>query len=237
MGTIGYGYGSEWHFLRYLGYHRHSLNKAIEDTISNDTGRNDVKVADWIDFDFQNQPEDGLHRDKEWVGLSFLPSNLPIHKEWANFWPPKKNHRNQQNWDAVGYVQVDSQNEILLVEAKAHVEELKSPCKAESQGGLPMITNALNDVKRYYGVKDSIDWLKPYYQYANRLAVLYFLNTHNIPARLIFIYFMGDDYPSKICPKNNDEWRKYLNDMYNTLGLGDKLPLQRVHNIFPPVLI
>lgn len=22
MGTIGYGYGSEWHLLRYLGYHQ-----------------------------------------------------------------------------------------------------------------------------------------------------------------------------------------------------------------------
>ena len=31
MGKIGYTYGSEWHLLRYLGYHRNELNRQIEE--------------------------------------------------------------------------------------------------------------------------------------------------------------------------------------------------------------
>jgi hypothetical protein len=230
MGTIGYGYGSEWHLLRYLGYHHHTLNEAIENTIRNDAVGKNVKVLGWKEIEFQDRPNHSLHRDKEWIGISFLPSDLLIHQKWEEFWPQTGN---QQNWDAVGYVQIDSEKEILLVEAKANVEELNSECGAKPQGGLQKIKNALNGAKKYYNIVESIDWLKPYYQYANRLAALYFLNTHNISARLIFIYFMGDYYPGKICPQDENEWRNRLKDMYDKLGLKRNLP--KVHNIFLPV--
>lgn len=32
MGKMGNGYGSEFHLLRYLGYHRHDLNREVEKT-------------------------------------------------------------------------------------------------------------------------------------------------------------------------------------------------------------
>ena len=48
MGRLGYTYGSEWHLLRFLGYHRNELNRRIEDIIPGDQ----VKVINWIDFHF-----------------------------------------------------------------------------------------------------------------------------------------------------------------------------------------
>jgi hypothetical protein len=42
----------------------------------------------------------------------------------------------------------------------------------------------------------SIPMDRQYYQYANRLAVLHFLNAiANVPARLLHIYFTGDVFP------------------------------------------
>lgn len=45
MGKMGNGYGSEFHLLRYLGYHRQELNRAIE----KETGG---LVTEWLDFAF-----------------------------------------------------------------------------------------------------------------------------------------------------------------------------------------
>ena len=45
MGTIGYGYGSEWHLLRYLGYHRHYLSQEILNMIGGE-------ILQWLDFKF-----------------------------------------------------------------------------------------------------------------------------------------------------------------------------------------
>lgn len=82
MGKMGCGYGSEFHLLRYLGYHRHQLNRAVEE---------------------------------------------------------------QTNGHIVG-LESNSGIAYLLVEAKAHVEELQSSCKAKDankQGGLDKIKDAL----------------------------------------------------------------------------------------------
>jgi hypothetical protein len=83
-------------------------------------------------------------------------------------------------------------------------------------------------------------WLGPYYQYANRLATLYFLTQHNIPSRLVFVYFTGDaarrDKKHVLCPKDKQEWDGYLKMMYEHLGIGGSSELdQRVHQLFLPV--
>ena len=64
MGKIGFGYGSEWHLLRHLGYHREYLSlKTLEVT-----GGNSIE---WLDFGFskENVP---LKDDKEFLGLEFI---------------------------------------------------------------------------------------------------------------------------------------------------------------------
>ena len=36
---------------------------------------------------------------------------------------------------------------------------------------------------------------------ANRIAALYFLQKEKVPHRLLFVYFLGDSFPGKECPR------------------------------------
>jgi hypothetical protein len=228
MGKMGNGYGSEFHLLRYLGYHRHSLNLTIETKSSG-------KVIDWLDFAFGREEK----ADREWRGVDFVDSTRGIKSAHVAFWPQSGN---RPNWDAVGRLESNSGVEYLLVEAKAHVEELRSTCSASGKGGLSAIRNALGETIAAHHFDARVEeWLSPYYQYANRLAHLHFLLKHDIPARLIFIYFCGDDWggrklpsgrPPK-CPKNAQEWTAPLKVMRDRLGLIGRSKLeQRVHSVF-----
>src|SRR5208283_661004 len=132
MGRMGDGYGSEFHLLRYLGYHRHELNREVEKT----TGG---RVTEWLDFAFGGEGKP----DREWKGVDFVDPASGVKSAWLEFWPQSGN---VPNWDAVGRLKSDSGTEYLLVEAKAHVEELQSNCSAKEarrKGGLDKIREAL----------------------------------------------------------------------------------------------
>lgn len=224
---MGAGYGSEFHLLRYLGYHRHRLNRAVE----KETGG---RVSDWLDF----APGDDGKLDGEWKGLNFLESASPK-AAWMKFWPQTGN---VPNWDAVGLLELNSRSEYILVEAKAHVEELKSTCGATTNGGLNTIRKALGETIKANGFAADVEnWLSPYYQYANRLAHLHFLLQHDVPARLVFVYFCGDEWGGKTlngptCPKDARDWEPCLELLHKRLGLSDKSKLEeRVHSVFLPV--
>jgi len=162
MSKIGRGYGSEWHLLRHLGRHRAALNAAV-------LGKTGGEAVRWLDFP---PGPDGEGPDAEWQGLDFLPPDSPAREAWREFWPQTGN---APNWDAVGQLTVADACEWLLVEAKAHTEELVTSCGAKQRGGLPQIRRALEETREAFGADSSADWLLPYYQHANRLAALYFL--------------------------------------------------------------
>jgi len=63
MAKIGYGYGSEWHLLRYLGYHRNYLNQEIDNQLG-------LQVIKWLDFNFSGLTQ-RFKLDDEHKGLSF----------------------------------------------------------------------------------------------------------------------------------------------------------------------
>jgi hypothetical protein len=231
MGTIGHGYGSEFHLLRYLGYHRRDLNHAIEQLISG-------RVVGWLDFRFDARKE-FPHLDSEWRGLEFLGPDSIVQAAWSKFWPQTGN---PPNWDAIGLLQLDWQMEFILVEAKAHIEEVRSDCGAREEGGRNKIRDAFADTIRDHALNASPEqWLTPYYQYANRLATLHFLLKQKVPSRLLFIYFLGDDphsYGSPVtCPKDEQQWREgCLGDVYRQLGISGGSELEgRVHTLFLPV--
>jgi hypothetical protein len=226
MADMGDGYGSECHLLRYLGRHRDCFNDMVRLAIRADAVR-------WLDFHFDPTK---TWQDGERKGVDFLPADHPASLAWSRTWPQRGN---PPNWDAVGVATINGQDEWLLVEAKAHIGEMVSDCQAKEDGGLPAIRAILADLKRDLGVPAERNWLVRYYQFANRLAVLNSLVRNNAPARLLFIYFVGDRRPDGIsCPQNNTAWEQALLDQARWLGLEREHMLSnRVHKLFVPTLM
>ena len=231
MGKIGHGYGSEWHLLRFLGYHRDTFSRQVRAEIGGEE-------LSWLDFKFSHKNK-ACGRDTEYNGLDFI-TDQDVLRNWYAFWPTTGQ---AQNWDAVGRLRLaDGTEEWLLVEAKAHTREIKgNGCSATSPRSIEKIEKALAETKAAFGASSTPleDWMGPYYQYANRLAALYFLMEAYqpaLPARLLFIYFLGDKHKNQDCPRTKDEWKPSIDKMESALGIDHGSPLfGRVHNLFLPV--
>jgi hypothetical protein len=163
----------------------------------------------WLPF---FRVEDG---EREHRALEFLPELTfePLRPSWRDFWP-QRGH--QQSWDAIGTAGTD----WLLVEAKANWPEFCTPPTTAKGDGLKTIENSLGRVRRDLGVSRWFRWTGTYYQYANRLATLWFLREHGVGARLVSVYFTGDRFPDRTpCPASEAEWLALIETRRLTLGL------------------
>jgi hypothetical protein len=211
-----------------MGRHRQLFNQLVLESIGCE------ETIDWLDFGFA--PNE-VWQDAEIKGLGFLDPTE--HKEvldaWAEFWPQRGE---AQNWDAVGVLtHRDGSKEWLLLEAKANLEEVKSDCGANpAKSGWAKISQAFDLTKDALGVSQDADWMTGYYQYANRLAILHFLNQmQSIPARLIMVYFVGDRGDARrTCPADESGWQAALQQQEDHLGLPpDHALADRIHKVFP----
>lgn len=77
------------------------------------------------------------------------------------------------------------------MEAKANVPESVSFCGAKDKNSLDTISASLAETQRWLNCRDPrIDWKCGFYQYANRLAYLYFLREKaQKEAYLVFLHF------------------------------------------------
>jgi hypothetical protein len=144
----------------------------------------------------------------ECIGCESLTEKL------KDFWPSRG-----PQWDALART---NQDRILLVEAKAHGDEMRSSCHAYAERSLGKIGRAIDKTKAQLGVQPDRDWLNGYYQYANRLAHLTFLRESGVDAWLIFLYFVGDEDMEG--PADEAGWKSYLDEAYAHLGLPSKVP-------------
>jgi hypothetical protein len=115
--AIGYGYGSEYHLMRFLGRHRDQLNKCIKEAI----GLKNESDIHWLDFGFTKNGD-----DQELCGIAFLEGIVSTEKYNAI---DELYHRYSinnidrwQHWDAVFTLN----DTVYLVEAKAHKPEFDS---------------------------------------------------------------------------------------------------------------
>lgn len=221
MCKLRIGYGSEWHLLRFLGRHRKKLDSLV-------LKQTRAESVSWLDCPFNRREK---LFENEWCGLDFLKNNVGIPDAWSSFWPQKGK---QHNWDAIAQLRFGSKTEWLLVEAKAHTSELQNRCKAKNNGGLSKIASAFSQTKAALNISEQHNWLKPYYQFCNRLAALHFLNKNKIPARLLCIYFLGDRNPkTKSTPDNEEGWASAIKTMHGHIGLKRHNSLEsRIHQLF-----
>jgi hypothetical protein len=141
------------------------------------------------------------------------------------FWPARG-----PQWDALGR----ADGRIILVEAKAHLAELISPASQASPASLERIQTSLSLVKAALGVSPENEWAGRYYQYANRLAHLYFLHDLNsIPTELVNICFLGDEEMNG--PNTSAEWEIAIGQAHRALGIRAHPLLEHVHHVFVDV--
>lgn len=223
MGKLALHRGSEWHLLRIMGRHRNKFNSVVLEAVGGHS-------LYWLDFLVK---PDSNGKDEEWKGLQFLEgieAYKPLIEKCKLFWPQTGN---KPNWDAVGWFYKGDIPQLLLVEAKAHIGELLSDSAASEAGGRSQTEKALAATKKALGVDPKASWLDKYYQQANRIAVVWFLNSNDLPAHLLNIYFCGDNYSGKTCPSEPSGWSKAIAAQEAHLGLPKQHPLVgQIHHAF-----
>ena len=152
--------------------------------------------------------------------LDLTPQMVPL----RSFWP-----RRGPQWDALG--KCSGQGSCFLVEAKANIPEIASCCSATSESSLQQIDESLKATCSYLDSTGKDDtWRTRYYQYANRLAHLYFLRELNsIDAYLVFVYFLHD---RTHIPTRREEWAEALARQEKEMGLNRHKLKQFVVNLF-----
>lgn len=160
-------------------------------------------------------------------------SQARLYKKLREFWP-----RGGLQWDALAVLTGKTGGKgVILAEAKANIQELGNPsygCRASGKSR-ESIERALATVKRALGVKPEADWMGNYYQYANRLAHLYFLHVLcGVPTWMVYIYFVSAK--KAITPRTAEEWSESLSQIQTALGLPQNhLLAQRIVSVFPEV--
>jgi len=152
------------------------------------------------------------YKDKDFLdalGVGYLAHDL------SGFWP-----RSGPRWDALAQVSLASGNSgVILVEAKSYPQEAYSGgCKASSFASRSLIEQSLESTRNWLAGDPSADWTGPLYQFANRLAHLYFLREIvGVPAWLVNIYFANDPHRST----SQEEWHAAIPQFKLELGLPD----------------
>ena len=150
------------------------------------------------------------YRDQEFVDrlassryLTQTPAQTPAQtleprRPLADFWP-----RFGPQWDGLA---VTDKGQILLVEAKAHISEMvTAPSQARGEPAVRLIQESLEEIKSFLKSRAPADWSTSFYQYANRLAHLYWLRELNgLNAYLVNVFLLGDE--EMIGPKTTEEW-------------------------------
>ena len=154
------------------------------------------------------------YRDGDFVNcLGIAPSQ--IKEPLKDFWPA-----NGPVWDGLGKIGRDKEPDtLLLVEAKAHIKEaVTDKSKAKSETSIAKIKAALTQTKQACAPSSEVEWSDNFYQYANRLAHLYWLRElNNLPAYMVFVYFIGDT--ERNGPQTRQEWEGAIKLLETFMGI------------------
>ena len=149
-------------------------------------------------------------------------------KELFSFWPNR-----QPQWDGIALSQ-DGRT-IYLVEAKAHLSELKSKMSASSETSRTLIVNSMREVfELHYPGGDFSLWRNGYYQLANRLTFLHKLNERlkvkKLEIKLVILNFVGD-YTYK--PTGDMEWKNHYKEVFKDMTGVESTPENVIVINFP----
>lgn len=118
---------------------------------------------------------------------------------------------------------------------ESHIPEIVSPGTGAEGKRRTLLEKSLTELKTFLGVDPSISWSGKFYQYATRLAHLYFLREINRQdTYLAFVYFTGDadvEGPTTVA-----EWKAALTVAKGALGIPKRHRLSKyVADVFVDV--
>jgi len=170
------------------------------------------------------------YRDDFFRDLDINVITEDIEKKLRLFWP-----KNGPQWDGIAVVNgKEKRKGILLIEAKSHTSETKSDMKATADKSIDLINSSIEKTQNYMGIKPQL-WTNEYYQLANRIAYLYFLNVKlKIPTWLVLINFTDDiSYKSTAL----SEWLRHYNIIASKMGINEDCNLlDKIIMVFIPAL-
>ena len=138
------------------------------------------------------------------------------------FWP-----KSGPRWDALARTQ---DGKLILVEAKAHIEEAVDFRSKASPDSLATIKKRLDEAKSAFRANADACWYTPLYQMANRLAHLYYLaDINKKDAYLVFVDFANA--PDVEHSASREEWQGAIRLAHKCLGLKDSGLAARVATI------
>lgn len=173
--------------------------------------------AEYSDQEFVERLLSATHS----AGVPGLPSpGQQLPHPLADFWP-----RFGPQWDGLAVVNTgQSARTMLLVEAKSHIPEMAAaPAQARGEPAMQHIRQSLNAVRNFLEVRAAADWATAFYQYANRLAHLYWLRELNgVDAYLVNLFFLNDAELNG--PRTAAEWQAASRLQEAFLGLRTGVP-------------
>lgn len=159
-----------------------------------------------------SEPNDG--RFMEVLGLGEHKRKL------REFWPTGGPH-----WDALAVVSAgDAPTVIILAEGKSYPSEVHGPGSlATADSSKQLISRSLEEARAWFHAEDTPEWKGTLYQYANRLAhVFFFHREFGISTWLVNLCFADD---TTTTPTTETEWQAALPSFKKRLGFANgKIP-------------
>jgi hypothetical protein len=139
-----------------------------------------------------------------------------------DFWP-----KSGPRWDGLA---LTTDGRLILVEAKAHIDEAVDFRSKASGDALHRIQSRLDEAQAAFRASKDAFWHMPLYQMANRLAHLYYLaGINKKDAYLVFVDFANaPDVPE---PVTCQEWQGVVRLAHKCLGLKNSRLARRVATI------
>jgi hypothetical protein len=199
-GMLALGYGSKYQLLRMLGWHRTDFDNQVKSSIEL---YDDIH---WFDFKYDGPC------DKELLNLEFIPA---LNGLWKKYWACGSTGI---NWDAVGLC---DDGTYILVEAKAHLPEMKNSAACGKQSLENNILRITEFIEKYKINSTAEVWIKDYYQMANRLVITDYLLTAGYKVKLLYVLFEnGFEYNrDKSDSASKEEWEDEMQRELIAMGI------------------
>ncbi len=219
--------GSKLYLQNYMKYNSNKLSEMIlsaSPSLVAFTG--DIKSIEWKSplenenfYEYRDDFLEVLNLDKDYIDIA--------NSKLKEFWP-----KNGPQWDGLAIIKNKNvESGVLLIEAKAHINETNSTLKATSYESINKIKESIRISQEYYNIKSN-DWTNNIYQLGNRIAYLYFMNIIlKIPTWLVLINFIDGDYKSTTI----EQWINHYNNIYKQMEIkhSNDMLLNKIIHIFP----